>query len=63
MCQNDPEQGFIPRGAAAQVAQPYKAGRNGDLLLYNLKEKKSSWLLSVLIGRQKYCMLCCLRNT
>lgn len=40
MRQKDPEQGFIPRGAAAQVTQPHKAGRNGNLLLYNLKDKK-----------------------
>lgn len=44
MRQKDPEQGFIPRGAAAQVTQPHEAGRNGDLLLDNLQDKKPDWL-------------------
>lgn len=62
MCQKDPYQGFIPGGAAAQVTQPHKAGRNTDLLLYNLKEKSQIGSYQWSLVDKGYCMLCCVRN-
>lgn len=46
--EDNPQQGFVARGASAQVAELHKATRDGDLLLHSLQGTKSSSISTVL---------------
>lgn len=42
VCEADPQDRLVARRAAAQIAQPHLAARNGDFLLQGLQHRQST---------------------